>query len=128
MNEQEYRSAVLAAKKAWLEEQLFRGTDYALTFNFNDVDLSGATFSGQLRLTPDADGDPVVSFTVGTPSFSGGDTTVAFTLTDTQADALPAASETGKTLRVYGDFKITVGGLIDRFAAGVFTIIPKVTA
>lgn len=128
MNEQEYKSAVLAANKAWLEEPLFRGTDYALTFVFNDIDYSSATFSAQLRLTPDAAGAPIVSFTVGTATFSGGDTTVAFTLTDTQTDALPAAAETGKTLRLYGDFKITVGGLVDRIAAGVFPIIPKVTA
>lgn len=127
MNEQEYKSAVLAADKQWLEEKLFRGTDYSLTFVFEDIDYSAATFAAQLRLTPDAAGDPIVAFTVSTPTFSGGDTTVVFTLTDTQTDALPAASETGKVLRVYGDFKITIGGLIDLHAAGAFDIIGKVT-
>lgn len=128
MNEQEYKAAVLAADKAWLEEQVFRGTDVSLTFDFADIDYSGATFAAQLRLTPDAAGDPVVAFTVGTPTFTGGNTSVAFTLTDTQTDALPAAAETGRVLRLYADFKITAGGLVDRFAAGVFLIIPKVTA
>lgn len=127
MNEQEYKTAVLAARKAWLEEPIFRGTDHTITFVFADLNYSAATFSGQLRLVPDAAGDPIVAFTVGTPVFSGGDTTVTYTLTDTQTDALPAAAETGRILRVYGDFKITAAGVVDRFAAGVFPILPKVT-
>lgn len=128
MNEAEYKAAVLAADKAWLEEQLFRGTDYSLTFNFGEIDYSGATFAGQLRLTPDAAGDPVTSFTVGTPTLIGSDTSVVFTLSDTVTDELPAAAEPGRTLRLYMDFKITTGGLVDRFAAGVLTVIGKVTA
>lgn len=126
MNEAEYKSAVLAAGKAWLEEQVFRGTDFSLTFNFGDIDYSGATFAGQLRLTPDAAGDPVASFTVGTPTFSGGDTSVVFSLSDSVT--YPPAAEPGRTLKLYMDFKITAGGLVDRFAAGVLTVIGKVTA
>lgn len=127
MNEQEYKSAVLAANKAWLEEEIFRGTHHIITFVFNGIDYSGATFAAALRLAPDAEGDPVLVWTVGTPTFSGGNTTIQFALSDTQTAALPAASEVGKVLRIYGDFKITAGGLVDRFAAGVFPIVPKVT-
>lgn len=126
MNEAEYKAAVLAADKAWLEEQVFRGTDFTLTFNFGDIDYSGATFAGQLRLTPDAAGDPVAAFTVGTPTFSGGDTSVTFSLGNSLS--FPAAAEPGRTLKLYMDFKITVSGKIERFAAGVLTVIGKVTA
>lgn len=128
MNEAEYKAEVLAAGKAWIEERIFRGADKPLTFLFEDVDYSAATFTGQLRLIPDAVGSPIAAWAVGTPTLSGGDTTVVYTLTDTQTDALPAASETGRVLRLYGDFKITAGGLVDYFAAGVFLILPKVTA
>lgn len=127
MNEAEYKAAVLGANKQWLEERLFRGTDYSLTFVFEDIDYSAATFAGQLRLTPDAEGDPVVEFLVSAPIFTGGDTTVTYTLNDSETDSLPAASEPGKILRLYGDFKITASGLVDRHAAGAFVIIGKVT-
>lgn len=126
MNEAEYKAAVLAGDKAWLEEQVFRGTYFGLTFNFGDVDYSGATFAGEVRLTPDAAGDPVASFTVGTPTFSGGDTSVLFALASSVT--YPPASEPGRTLKLYMDFKITNGGLIERFAAGSLTVIGKVTA
>ena len=75
----------------------------------------------------DADGDPVASFAVGTPAFSGGDTQIIFSLTAAQTNALPAAAETGRTLKLFADFKITTGGLTDRFAAAAFTVIGKVT-
>ena len=39
-----------------------------------------------------------------------------------------SAAEPGRTLKLYMDFKITAGGLVDRFAAGVLTVIGKVTA
>lgn len=127
MNEAEYKAAVLAAGKGWLTPALFRGADYSITFNFKEIDYSAATFAAQLRLTPDADGDPVAAFSVGTPTFSGGDTQIVFRLTRTQTDALPPAAEAGRTLKLFADFKITVGGLTDRFAAGAFTITGKVT-
>lgn len=126
MNEAEYKAAVLAANKAWLEEQVFRGTYFGLTFNFQDVDYSGATFAAEVRLTPDTAGDPVASFSVGTPTFSGGDTSVLFSLASSVT--YPAASEPGRTLKLYMDFKITNGGLVERFAAGSLTVIGKVTA
>ena len=125
MNEAEYKAAVLAANKAWLDEQVFRGTDFSLTFNFGDIDYSGATFAGQLRLTPDAPGDPVALFSVGTPTFSGGATSITFSLGN--STNYPPAAEPGRTLKIYMDFKITVGSQIERFAAGVLTVIGKVT-
>lgn len=127
MIESEYKTAVLAASKAWLDEQVFRGDDYPMTFVFHGVDYSAASFAGQLRLNPDAAGAPVAAFSGGSPSFVGGNTTVIFTLTDTQTDDLPAATETGRIAKLYMDFKITAGGLTERFAAGVLTVIGKVT-
>lgn len=125
MIEAEYKRAVQAAKKAWLEEQVFRGDDFKLTFNFAEADYSAATFAAQIRQTPDADGDPVAAFTVGTAVFADGDTSVAFSLPDDLT--LPAAAEQGRTAKLYMDFKITFGGVTERFAAGSLTIIGKVT-
>lgn len=127
MNETDYRAAVQAAGKAWIVLPLFRGRDYSMTMRFRDVDYSAATFAAQIRQRPDSAGDPVLSFTAGTPTFADGDTTVQMTLTDTETAAVAAAAETGLVSKFYWDFKVTAGGLVDTIAAGPVQFIGRVT-
>jgi hypothetical protein len=128
MNEADYRAAVQAARKAWIPLQLFRGRDYSLTMRFRDVDYSAATFAAEVRQRPDSAGDPLLSFTTGTPVYAGGDTTVALRIADTETAAVAAAAETGLVTKFYWDFKVTAGGLVDTIAAGPVQFIGRVTA
>jgi hypothetical protein len=127
MDEKEYRAAVRAARKAWFELSIRRGDDYVLTWIFNNIDYSASTFAAQIRLVPDASGDAVAHWTVGTPIFAGGNTTVTFALSKTETAALPAAREPGRNARFYSDFKKTTGGQVRSFAAGALNIFGRIT-
>ncbi|MFN3819956.1 hypothetical protein [Blastomonas sp.] len=128
MNEAEYRVAVQAARKAWIPLQVFRGRDYVLTLRFRNVDYSAAAIAAEVRNLPDSAGDPLLSFTVGTPVYSGGDTLIPLNITDSETGGVPAAAETGLVAKFYWDIKITVGGLVDTIAAGPVQFIGRVTA
>lgn len=85
------------------------------------VDLTGATFAAQVRLTADTPGTPLVSLT-GTASPAEGisvsvDTsgvlpvsTIEIRINESTMEGLPAAAETGDDLELFWDMHITPSG------------------
>ncbi|MBB3035370.1 hypothetical protein [Alteriqipengyuania lutimaris] len=66
-----------------------RGQAYTASVGF-PVDVSGDSFAGQLRLSPDAAGDPLADFTVTPGDYADGSTIVTLSLSAGQTGALPA--------------------------------------
>jgi hypothetical protein len=89
--------------------------------------VTTATLAGAVKAAPDATAELAV-FTVGTPSFSGGVTTWAISLTGTQTGGLPADTDgNGETLLIY-DFLLTLsGGSPERMFGGLFPLSGFVT-
>jgi len=93
-----------------------------------DGNWTGATMRGILRLSPDAAGDPLVSFTVSSPTVTTveGETTTrfAFSLTGSQINGLPADTDGDGVARFALLTWLTPsGGTESFFMGGVFTAL-----
>lgn len=89
--------------------------------------VTTATLAGSVKASPDATSE-LATFTVGTPSFAGGVTTWAISLTGTQTGGLPADTDgDGETILIY-DFLLTLsGGSPQRLFGGLFPVSGFVT-
>ena len=102
-----------------------RGRDFVDDIVVEGVDWSADTFAAAIRAFPDQAGAALASFTIGAPTFTGGNTIISFSLTDTQTAALPAAPETGDNVILFWDFERTSGGLKSTLFYGPFTVHGK---
>jgi hypothetical protein len=123
----DYRAALAAAGVGYLPLSCGRFVPFDRTLVFEDVDYSGATFLGQVRLKPDASGSAVASFTV-TPSFATPNTLVRLQIAEATMEAMPAAAEQGANLTLYWDLHVTPSGSSKQMMlAGEFTVLAGVT-
>lgn len=106
-----------------------RGRDFTDTLVVTG-DYSSDTFTGEVRLYPDAAGAAILTMTVGTPTFASGVTTIALSITDTDlaGGGVPAGSPAGSDVTLHYDIQRVTGGLKSTFLYGKFTIFGKVTA
>lgn len=103
-----------------------RGDDFTGRLIVNDLDWTGDTFAAQLRVSTNASGDPLATFTVGTPTLSGGNTVVEFTLSDTVTAATPG-NDPNEDAVFYYDLTRTSGGITSTIIFGEFTVYGGVT-
>lgn len=104
-----------------------RGRDFSDTIEI-EGDLTADTFTGQVRAYPDAPGDPILSFTVGSPTLIDGVTTVALSIpVSALASASLPISFAGSDIELAYDIKRVSGGIAKTFLYGPFTIHGSVT-
>ncbi|WP_411340301.1 hypothetical protein V6U71_21435 [Sphingopyxis sp. J-6] len=116
----DYAARVRAAGAAYYTLTALNQRDYVALFAFEGGDYSSATFRGQVRSRPDADGDPLAEFTC-TPELSGSDTVLTVTIAKADIVALPAAAEPGAASLLYYDITIEPdGGVEETIFAGEF--------
>lgn len=116
-----------------------RWTPFAQTFRFRNIDLSGAAFEAQVRLTGDTPGEPLVDLATVTTDAEGlrlisvadesGVTvsTVSMFIAEATMEALPNADEIGNDLVLAWDMHITLAGLKQKRLYGPFTVKAGVT-
>jgi len=107
-----------------------RGLAYSQTFSVPG-DYTTATVTGQVRSAPDAD-TALVTFTFGTPSFSAGRTTWAYSLAAgsgaNSTGALPADDDGDGVQYFPFDFLLTPsGGSAERLFAGLLPVSGHIT-
>lgn len=123
----------LAAEKAagrggaiW-PDPIVRGLPFRFTLAI-PADVSADAFKLQLCAAPDADGDPLASFTVTVGDFADGITPVTFDLPASAVDALPPDTGGEGLVGLVGDIlHLPADGIPARAAAFVFPISGKVT-
>ena len=90
-----------------------RGRKYVLTINLPG-DYTAATLAGRVRSSPDAPGDPLATFAIGTPSLAAGVTSFECTLAaGTGAGStgiLPADSDADGREEFPVEFELTPSG------------------
>ena len=109
-----------------------RYVPFSFAIDVQGLDLTGATLAAQVRLTPDASGNPLATFAISAPSVAptGGVPTSSITLSLTQAqmETMPPAPEPGDPLSLAWDLVVTPGGgSAYVLLAGSFTVQPGVT-
>lgn len=118
-----------------------RSTAFVATFRFRGIDLTGAILHGQVRLTAEAPGDPIIDLpTVATVGVTGfrlagatiidGVMTSLVTMTIAKADMakLPAGAEIDQDAEFAWDLHITpAGGVEQRRLYGPFIAYAGVT-
>lgn len=123
----DYAARVRAAGAAYKPLTVFNDRDHVLVWTFRQVDFSAATFRGQVRSRPDADGDPLAEYSF-TAEMVDGDTVVTGTAAKADIAALPAAAEPGTAALLYYDFTIQPdGGVEATFMAGEYYRAGSVT-
>ncbi|NIJ37926.1 hypothetical protein FHR22_002629 [Sphingopyxis panaciterrae] len=115
-----YPARVRAGGAAYIPLTAFNNRDYPLLIVFRGVDLTTATFRGQVRSRPDADGAPQAEFSF-TSELVDGSTVVTGSIAKADIVALPVAAEPGAASLSYYDISIEmVGGIEETKFAGEF--------
>jgi hypothetical protein len=104
-----------------------RWTPFRKVITFRNINLTGATLSAQVRLSPDANGAAFATFATSGFTFSGVDSFLTLTLSEGQMTTMPAASSTGKNAVLYWDIHITYLTVKEVWLAGEFTVVSGVT-
>lgn len=98
----------------------FNGRETSLVWTFQNIDLTGATFRGQVRTRPDAAGAALASFSFAAELVDD-DTVVTGTLSAEDVSSLPGAPEPGTAALLYYDITVEPVGSVERtFMAGEF--------
>ena len=111
-----------------------RFAPFGYEFLWPDYDLTGGSAYMQVRVLPDAPGDPLIDlapaalYSPGTYiSVSGTDSSIRIQINEPEMRALPAAAETGTDLTLYYDLIIEHGGQKYVLVRGKFVVIAGVT-
>jgi len=120
-----------------------RWTPLARVLRFNGVDLTGAEFRAQVRLYPDAPGDPLVDLRTAGPGVEGVRlvavesvagkpvSTVLVSIGEAAMGNLPGAAaaggEAGEDAALHWDLVITWSGTKQRWLYGPFIVRAGVT-
>ena len=106
---------------------VMRGRAKVIVFTAPGVDLTNYDFAGEVRVLPDAGGDPVASWTFEAV-LTGGDTVITATLSAGAIDG-PTAPEPGAAAQLYYDLTMTpLGGAEKVFMGGEIYRAGSVTA
>jgi hypothetical protein len=98
-------SALRAAQKGPVTLYAHRG----LVFGTNVIlpgDLTGATLRGQVRIGPEAPGDPLATFNATGPAVGGGQSIFNVALADHEVEGLPAPTPGENTITFAYDLLI----------------------
>lgn len=126
----EWRRQLAAMNKGPLDLRTGRHAPFARTISLPG-NLTGATLTGQVRLYPDAPGDPLVAFTVGALAVVGARTEFPISLTEVQLEnpaIIPAApAGEGEVTLVYDLHLTPSGGAREPLWGGHFIVIGGAT-
>lgn len=107
-----------------------RHVPFTYQIDFEGQNFTGATGAAQVRLYPDATGNPLATFgaafaqvTVDALPIA----TVTLTLSQAVIEALPQSGEAGDDAEFAWDLQITVGGAKSLWLRGSFTVEAGVT-
>ena len=107
-----------------------RYTPFVYSIDVVGVDLTGASILAQIRISPDAAGEPIASFATGlsvTTTNGIPTSTIDLTLTEASMTAMPEAAEIGNAVALAWDMVVTTADTTKFvLVGGSFTINPGV--
>lgn len=117
-----------AAGKGPASLHIDRGLPWSARFVLNSA-FPGATFSGSLKLYPDAGGAALATFTASAAEVDGSYTAFTLSLTDSQTTlaSVPDSDGNGLVQMAYDVLMQPAGGTLKRLFGGVATIAGKVS-
>ena len=109
------------------DEVFQREEDYTLTIVFAGEDLTGKTFTGEIKAEPGQTSAALASFTFGTPTLASGDTTVVGTIAQSVVNALPENTDKSEPIELVYDAYMASGGARELVVGGIAKINAGVT-
>lgn len=105
-----------------------RETDFSYKLTFEDRDLSGATFIGEVKISPGLTTAALATMSFTTAVYASDDTVTTASIAQSVVNGLPESDDKSEPVELSYDIYVTPsGGSKELVMGGIFVVNPGVT-